>query len=78
MPQNSTPSASKSFIEMLGEVKELLPSANFRIKLDSGAEILGHLSGRMRMNRIKLLPGDRVKVQISPYDLTKGRIVFRY
>lgn len=63
---------------MLGEVVELLPAANFRVRLDNGTEILGHLSGRMRMNRIKLLPGDRVKVQISPYDLTKGRIVFRY
>lgn len=78
MVTNTAPSASKAFLEMRGEVTELLPSANFRIKLENGTEILGHLSGRMRMNRIKLLPGDHVKVQISPYDLTKGRIVFRY
>lgn len=78
MATNALPSASKSFLEMRGEVSELLPSANFRVKLENGTEILGHLSGRMRMNRIKLLPGDHVKVQISPYDLTKGRIVFRY
>lgn len=71
-------SASKDFLEAVGEVTELLPAANFRIRLENGTEILGHLSGRMRMNRIKLLPGDRVKVHISPYDLTKGRIVFRY
>ncbi len=71
-------SASKDFLEMTGEVVELLPSANFRVKLENGTEILAHLSGRMRMNRIKLLPSDRVKVLISPYDLTKGRIVFRY
>ena len=71
-------SASKDFLEAVGEVTELLPAANFRIRLENGTGILGHLSGRMRMNRIKLLPGDRVKVHISPYDLTKGRIVFRY
>lgn len=76
--RSTTPSASKDFLEIMGEVTELLPSANFRVKLENGTEILGHLSGRMRMNRIKLLPGDHVKVQISPYDLTKGRIVFRY
>lgn len=71
-------SASKQFLEIMGEVTELLPSANFRVKLENGTEVLAHLSGRMRMNRIKLLPGDHVKVQISPYDLTKGRIIYRY
>lgn len=78
MNQNPQAEASKQFLELRGEVTELLPSANFRVKLENGTQILGHLSGRMRMNRIKLLPGDKVQVQISPYDLTKGRIVYRY
>lgn len=72
------PTTSKQFVELRGEVIELLPSANFRVRLENGNEILAHLSGRMRMHRIKLLPGDNVQVQISPYDLTKGRIIFRY
>lgn len=69
---------TKDFIETTGTVNELLPAATFRVKLDSGQEILGHLSGKMRMNKIQLLPGDKVKVEMSPYDLTKGRIVYRY
>ncbi len=68
---------SKDFIEMQGEVVELMPAATFKVKLESGHEILAHLSGKMRMNRIRLLPGDKVKLEISPYDLSKGRIVFR-
>lgn len=68
----------KGFLEVEGVVEELLPAASFRIKLDNGHEILGHLSGRMRMFKIKLLPGDRVKLEMTPYDLTKGRIVYRY
>lgn len=68
---------AKDFIEIQGEVLELMPAATFRVKLDSGHEIMAHLSGKMRMNRIKLLPGDRVRMQMSPYDLTKGRIIFR-
>ncbi|MBI4272275.1 translation initiation factor IF-1 [Candidatus Uhrbacteria bacterium] len=68
----------KDFLEADGEVTELLPSASFRIRLDNGHEILGHLSGKMRMHRIRLLPGDRIKVEMTPYDLTKGRIVLRY
>ncbi|NMB48822.1 translation initiation factor IF-1 [Candidatus Kuenenbacteria bacterium] len=68
----------KGFIEMEGEVIELLPAASFRIKLDNGQEILGHLSGKMRINNIMLLTGDKVKVEVSPYDLGKGRIVYRY
>jgi len=68
---------SKDFIEIKGEVIELMPSATFKVELENGHEILAHLSGKMRMNRIKLLPGDKVKVQISPYDLTKGRITYR-
>jgi translation initiation factor IF-1 len=69
--------SSKDFIEMKGEVLELMPAASFRVMLENGHEILAHLSGKMRMYRIRLLPGDKVKVQISPYDLTKGRITYR-
>ncbi|OGF27985.1 translation initiation factor IF-1 [Candidatus Falkowbacteria bacterium RIFOXYB2_FULL_47_14] len=68
---------SKEFLEIVGEVTELMPAATFRVMLENGHEILAHLSGKMRMNRIRLLPGDRVRVQISPYDLTKGRITYR-
>lgn len=68
---------SKEFIEMRGEVLEAMPSATFKVLLDNGHEILAHLSGRMRMNKIRLLPGDKVKVELSPYDLTKGRITYR-
>lgn len=64
-------------VEVDGEVTETLPNAQFRITLASGQEIIGHLSGRMRMHRIRVMPGDRVKVAMSPYDLTKGRIVLR-
>lgn len=68
---------SKEFIEVKGEVIELMPAASFKVVLENGHEILAHLSGKMRMNRIRLLPGDTVKVQMSPYDLNKGRITFR-
>ncbi|MFW5888521.1 MAG: translation initiation factor IF-1 [Patescibacteria group bacterium] len=68
---------SKDFIELEGEVIEAMPATTFRVMLDNGQEILAYLSGKMRMYKIKLLPGDRVKVQISPYDLTRGRITFR-
>lgn len=69
---------SKGFIEMHGVVEECLPAASFRIRIDNGQIILAHLSGKMRMNRIRLLPGDEVKLEMTPYDLTKGRIVYRY
>ncbi|MBI4812142.1 translation initiation factor IF-1 [Candidatus Falkowbacteria bacterium] len=69
--------SSKDFIEMQGEVLELLPAGTFRVLLENGHEILAHLSGKMRMNKIKLLPGDKVKMEISPYDLTKGRVTYR-
>jgi len=75
--QNNPTIDSKDFIELKGEILELMPAANFKIKLENGHEILGHLSGKMRMNKIRLLPGDKVRVQMSPYDLSKGRIVFR-
>ena len=60
-----------------GVVIEALPSTSFRVKLDGGPEILAHLAGKLRLNRIKILPGDRVTVEISPYDETRGRIVYR-
>ena len=60
-----------------GEVLEALPSTLFKVKLHDGRELLAHLSGRMRLNYIKILPGDRVRVEMTPYDETKGRIVFR-
>ncbi len=62
---------------MKGMVTENLPGTTFRVKLDSGQEILCYLGGKMRMNRIRLTPGDSVQVEVSPYDLTKGRITFR-
>ena len=68
---------SKDFIEVEGEVLELMPAGTFKVVLVNGHEILAHLSGKMRMNKIRISVGDRVKVQMSPYDLTKGRVVFR-
>lgn len=67
----------KDIIEVDGEVTEALPNALFKIILVSGQEILGHLSGKMRIHYIRLVPGDRVTIQMTPYDLTKGRIVKR-
>ncbi|MBU0646604.1 translation initiation factor IF-1 [Patescibacteria group bacterium] len=69
---------TKQFIEMRGTVEELLPAAKFKILLENGQNIIGHISGRMRMHRIRILPGDEVKLELSPYDLTKGRIVYRF
>lgn len=60
-----------------GTILEALPNAMFRVQLDTGHEVLAHVSGKMRMHFIKILPGDRVKVELSPYDLTRGRIIFR-
>jgi translation initiation factor IF-1 len=68
---------SKEFIEVEGVVEECLPNAMFRVKIDQGPIILGHISGRMRQNKIQILTGDLVKLEISPYDLSKGRIVYR-
>ncbi len=70
--------AKQGAIKVDGVIEEALPNAMFRVKLDSGHEILAHVSGKMRMNFIKILHGDRVTVELSPYDLTKGRIVYRY
>ncbi|HRQ57927.1 MAG TPA: translation initiation factor IF-1 [Azoarcus taiwanensis] len=64
-------------IEMQGEVLENLPNATFRVKLENGHIVLGYISGKMRMHYIRILPGDKVTVQLTPYDLSKARIVFR-
>ncbi|MFH1326348.1 MAG: translation initiation factor IF-1 [Candidatus Falkowbacteria bacterium] len=68
---------AKDFIEAQGEVLELKPGATFLVRLENGHEILCHLSGKMRMYKIKILPGDKVKIDMSPYDLSKGRITYR-
>ncbi|MFH1597678.1 MAG: translation initiation factor IF-1 [Patescibacteria group bacterium] len=68
---------SKDFLELKGEVTELLPSTTFKVKLENGHVILAHLSGKMRMHKIRILPGDTVTVEMTPYDLTKGRIIYR-
>lgn len=69
--------SKEDVIEMQGEVVENLPNATFRVKLENNHIVLGHISGKMRMHYIRILPGDKVTVQLTPYDLTKGRIVFR-
>jgi translation initiation factor IF-1 len=70
--------AKQGQIKVDGTIIETLPNANFRVKLDNGHEILAHISGKMRMNFIKILVGDKVTAELSPYDLSKGRIVYRY
>jgi translation initiation factor IF-1 len=70
--------AKQSAIEQDGTIVENLSNAMFRVELENGVQIIAHISGKMRMHNIKILPGDKVKVEMSPYDLTKGRIVFRY
>jgi len=70
--------AKQTAIEQDGVIVEALSNAMFRVELENGHEITAHISGKMRMHYIKILPGDRVKVEMSPYDLSKGRIVFRY
>lgn len=64
-------------IEFEGTIKESLPNAMFRVELDNGHKVLAHISGKIRKNFIKILPGDRVKVELTPYDLTRGRITYR-
>jgi len=68
----------KDVIEAEGTVVEALPNAMFRVELDNGHRVLAHVSGKMRMHFIRILPGDRVKVELSPYDLTRGRITYRF
>ena len=70
--------AKQGPIKVDGIVTETLPNANFKVKLDNGHEILAHISGKMRMHFIKILVGDKVAIEISPYDLNKGRITYRY
>jgi translation initiation factor IF-1 len=65
-------------VEVEGTVVEPLPNAMFRVELDNGHRVLAHVSGKMRMNFIRILPGDRVKVELSPYDLSRGRITYRF
>lgn len=69
--------SKKDVIEVEGTVVEALPNTTFRVKLENGHIILGHISGKLRMNFIRILPGDKVTVELSPYDLTKGRITWR-
>ncbi|MFN3628813.1 MAG: translation initiation factor IF-1 [Casimicrobiaceae bacterium] len=69
--------AKEDTIQMQGEIIETLPNATFRVKLENGHVVLGHISGKMRMNYIKILPGDRVTVEMTPYDLSRARITFR-
>lgn len=70
--------SKQNVIEVEGKVLDALPNAMFRVELDNGHEILAHISGKIRVNFIKILPGDRVKIEMSPYDLSKGRITYRY
>jgi translation initiation factor IF-1 len=69
--------AKEETIQMQGEIMETLPNATFRVKLENGHIVLGHISGKMRMHYIRILPGDKVTVEVSPYDLTRCRITFR-
>ncbi len=69
--------SKKDIIELEGEVVEALPNAIFKVRLENNHEILAHISGKLRMNYIRILPGDKVTVELSPYDLTKGRITWR-
>ena len=69
--------SKEDVIEVEGVVVEALPNTNFKVELENGHQILAHISGKLRMNYIKILPGDKVKVELSPYDLTRGRITWR-
>ncbi|MDP9411567.1 MAG: translation initiation factor IF-1 [Actinomycetota bacterium] len=70
--------AKEDVIEVEGIITEALPNTQFRVELDNGHNVLAHISGKMRMNYIRILPGDRVKVELSPYDLSRGRITYRF
>ena len=70
--------AKEAAIEVDGEVTETLPNATFRVKLENGHIVLAHISGKMRKNYTKILPGDKVKLELSPYDLGRGRLTYRY
>ena len=70
--------AKEDFLQFKGKVTELLPNAMFRVKLENNHEVLAHTAGKLRKNRIKVLTGDNVLIEVTPYDLTKGRIIFRF
>ncbi len=70
--------AKKDLIQLEGTITESLPNAMFRVEMDDGHKVLAHISGKMRMYHIRILPGDRVTMEFSPYDLTKGRIIYRF
>ena len=70
--------AKQTSIEQDGTIVEALSNAMFKVELENGHQLIAHISGKMRMNYIKILPGDKVKIELSPYDLSKGRIVYRY
>jgi len=69
--------SNKEVIELVGEVVETLPGTQFKVELENGHQIIAHVAGRMRKNYIRIVPGDKVKVELTPYDLTKGRITYR-
>ncbi|MGA8325798.1 MAG: translation initiation factor IF-1 [Candidatus Cybelea sp.] len=75
---NASQSVKEAPLEVFGSIKQVFPSTTFSVELDNGHVVLAHIAGRLRRHRIKILPGDRVEIEISPYDLTKGRIVYRY
>ena len=77
-PRTRTTVAKDDVIEFEGTISETLPNTMFRVKLENGHEIIAHISGRMRKNYIRILTGDKVKVEMTPYDLTKGRITYRH
>ncbi len=70
--------SKKDLLQLEGTIVEALPNATFRVELDNGHKVLAHISGRMRLNWIRILPGDRVTVEFSPYDLSRGRIIYRF
>jgi len=70
--------SKQDFLEFKGEVKELLPNAMFKVKLENNHQILAHTAGKLKKNRIRILTGDKVLVEVTPYDLTKGRIIYRF
>ena len=70
--------SKQDFLEFKGQVKELLPNAMFRVKLENNHEVLAHTAGKLKKNRIRILTGDNVLVEVTPYDLTKGRIIYRF
>ena len=79
MAKNKEKTAQKEEgIQVEGSVMETLPNAMFKVELDNGHQVLAHISGKMRMHYIRILPGDRVLVELSPYDLSRGRVVYRY